>query len=215
MDRDLPALSQRHRPVSPSDDVDDNSRHRSLDTLSAQSSDANAFTPPDFYRERLPPILDRLARPHHHQNASIVTSEQPGDDVAENRSPAGMVTTGYSYRPPESGMYSTPVTRPAEPYKHEVSSTHQAAHQQASDNLASPSQPQTSSDLNDSSGTYRIKRPRVSLACLFCRNRKSRCDGIRPTCKTCAHMSTLFWLQHFDDEPLLTLYYILPLANRA
>ncbi|EPQ30770.1 uncharacterized protein PFL1_01671 [Pseudozyma flocculosa PF-1] len=33
-----------------------------------------------------------------------------------------------------------------------------------------------------------IKRPRVSLACLACRNRKSRCDGNRPTCKTCAHM---------------------------
>lgn len=33
-----------------------------------------------------------------------------------------------------------------------------------------------------------IKRPRVSLACLACRNRKSRCDGVRPTCKTCATM---------------------------
>ncbi|KAN0065422.1 hypothetical protein ACQY0O_001258 [Thecaphora frezii] len=33
-----------------------------------------------------------------------------------------------------------------------------------------------------------MKRPRVSLACLACRNRKSRCDGNRPTCKTCAHM---------------------------
>ncbi|CBQ71130.1 conserved hypothetical protein [Sporisorium reilianum SRZ2] len=44
------------------------------------------------------------------------------------------------------------------------------------------------SDVESPETNTPIKRPRVSLACLACRNRKSRCDGVRPTCKTCATM---------------------------
>lgn len=185
MDRDPHPLSQRHRPVSPSHDVDDNSRHRPLEPLSSRSPNFTAVTPPDFHRERLPPILDRPARLHQH--AVIDTNLQRTSDVVDNRSPAGMVSAGYSYayRSPETGIYAS--SRPSEPYRHDATT------QQATKETPSESQPQRNPDATDSSGTYRVKRPRVSLACLFCRNRKSRCDGVRPTCKTCAHMSMCPW----------------------
>ncbi|KAF9052193.1 hypothetical protein BDZ89DRAFT_1125661 [Hymenopellis radicata] len=35
--------------------------------------------------------------------------------------------------------------------------------------------------------TDKRTQKRVSMACLFCRNRKLKCDGARPSCAHCNH----------------------------
>ncbi|KAI0439798.1 hypothetical protein F4803DRAFT_529580 [Xylaria telfairii] len=45
--------------------------------------------------------------------------------------------------------------------------------------------PQSTSNVSDTGGTSGKKRDAVSQACHACRKAKARCDGGRPTCRTC------------------------------
>lgn len=194
MDPDSGPVNHRHRPTSPPDNVDSGSRHRAFDHFPIRSPVTSAFSGPDYRRERLPPILDWSARPHQRQQISSASTEHHGHDLADFRSPAGMVAADHSHlpRPTDTGVRASTATRLFDQTRPEGSSSHASAYWSESDPVASSSQLHKNSDVGDTSGTYRVKRPRVSLACLFCRNRKSRCDGVRPTCKTCAHLSKYF-----------------------
>lgn len=49
------------------------------------------------------------------------------------------------------------------------------------------------------------KRKRVALACDLCRERKIRCDGVKPICKPC---------EKRGEPPLRCLYTVVPQSAR-
>lgn len=149
--------------------------------------------PRDYQAVSAPYPYDPYSHPssshHHHQQlppARMPTYGHPHSH--HHQAPAGLVSPSFkshSRQTPSPPRY-VPRHPPAPAYEHYPYSSQLPPHMAMDRGLArgvpglevAPSQPP-------------IKRPRVSLACLACRNRKSRCDGNRPTCKTCAHMSEL------------------------
>ena len=54
--------------------------------------------------------------------------------------------------------------------------------------------------------TRSTKRRKVQVACLQCRDRKIRCDGVQPVCGTCNRRSKTGACT-YDQEELPTLQY--------
>ncbi|PWN51741.1 hypothetical protein IE53DRAFT_37772 [Violaceomyces palustris] len=110
------------------------------------------------------------------------------------RSRNGHYTSAYSQGEDQGRAPITPTTMlPASgPLQHPYPA-HHLSHRRASETASlpqplKPHQQRRTATSEESSVGGPIKRPRVSLACLACRNRKSRCDGTRPTCKSCSQM---------------------------
>lgn len=155
---------------------------------------------PPLRNTRLPPIQDSDTSQHAYYRPYPSSPDRPVMNAMRRPSPplsvpVGMVSADYmpprrspgeSFPPPFHPSH----TRHPDPFRREVLPGHVSSHVPHHLRYDDPSAHMRHLSENESTqaGTP-IKRPRVSLACLACRNRKSRCDGVRPTCKTCASMS--------------------------
>ncbi|TKY86039.1 hypothetical protein EX895_004864 [Sporisorium graminicola] len=164
----------------------------------------------------LAPLGPRLAPIKHSDASSSYLSQRSYPAMAERTSafdlarhppspssmPVGLVSADYGHSRrspgdnvgpppphPQSSSYLAQHMHPAASYRSDTlrgpPSSHVPRHYPYDAPLAHM---RPAPDLESPSSGTPIKRPRVSLACLACRNRKSRCDGVRPTCKTCATM---------------------------
>ncbi|PWZ01487.1 hypothetical protein BCV70DRAFT_75060 [Testicularia cyperi] len=183
--RGLPPMVERRHPISPV-------RGPMLNSNDGRS---------DFQQNRLPPIQEppSLYRSSIPRPYSGYGDSERYDPYRRGSSsvyaPAGMVSAGYaasrrSPGPVSAAAYpSLHVARHSDAYGYEAHPGFGPSRRPLPPSFDAPgyhTRPTTEADLVPVSTP--VKRPRVSLACLACRNRKSRCDGVRPTCKTCAHM---------------------------
>ncbi|GAK65045.1 uncharacterized protein PAN0_007d3262 [Moesziomyces antarcticus] len=156
---------------------------------------------PPLSHAHLPPIKEPdVASFASHRAYAPSLGERHGYDALRRPSPpghsvpVGMVSADYTHSrrsPGESGAlpYHPTHLRHPDPYRQEPPTTHVGSHAAHHMRYDAPSaHMRHPSELEPIASGTPIKRPRVSLACLACRNRKSRCDGVRPTCKTCANM---------------------------
>jgi hypothetical protein len=56
-------------------------------------------------------------------------------------------------------------------------------------------------------GPRSTKRRKVQVACLQCRDRKTRCDGVHPVCGTCQRRGKA-GVCSYDQDGLPTLQYV-------
>lgn len=152
---------------------------------------------PPLQQPRLPPITDNDVAPYASYRPSYpsVSDRSAVDALRRPGSPrslpAGMVSADYMHPRRSPPYYPTQGRHPAS-YRQDAIPTHPSSHMPHHFHYdLQQAHPHHPSELQPVSAATPVKRPRVSLACLACRNRKSRCDGIRPTCKTCATMSKL------------------------
>lgn len=156
---------------------------------------------PPLAHTRLPPIKDSNTSPYASHRPYPSMSGRPAYDHVRRPSspssvPVGMVSADYIHTrrsPGESGppSYYDSHMRHPDSYRHEPMTGHASSHMPHHHIHydVPPTHIRHFSEVEPVTTATPIKRPRVSLACLACRNRKSRCDGVRPTCKTCANMS--------------------------
>jgi hypothetical protein len=60
--------------------------------------------------------------------------------------------------------------------------------------------PQMNSQESES-GPRSVKRRRIQIACIQCRDRKTRCDGVRPVCGTCGRRGKAGACTYDQDGP--------------
>ncbi|CCF49939.1 uncharacterized protein UHOR_03914 [Ustilago hordei] len=155
---------------------------------------------PPLAHTRLPPIKDSNTSHYASHRPYPSMSDRPAYDYVRRPSspssvPVGMVSVDYIHTrrsPGESGppSYYDSHMRHPDSYRHEPMTGHASSHMPHHHIHydVPPTHIRHFSEVEPVTTATPIKRPRVSLACLACRNRKSRCDGVRPTCKTCANM---------------------------
>lgn len=155
---------------------------------------------PPLGHTRLPPIKDTDTSSYAGHRPYPSMPERPVFDAARRPSPpsslpVGMVSADYMHSRRSPGdtappTYHSAQLRHPDAYRQDVLPAHASSHVPHHLHFDAPPPHMRHAPEADTvpAGTP-IKRPRVSLACLACRNRKSRCDGVRPTCKTCANMS--------------------------
>ncbi|SNX82051.1 uncharacterized protein MEPE_00756 [Melanopsichium pennsylvanicum] len=161
----------------------------------------NSDGPPPLGHTRLPPIKDsENASSYAVHYAYLSTSDRPAFDGARRPSPpssvpVGMVSADYMHSRRSPGDTAHPPAyiyshmRHPDTYRQDTRAVHASSHVPHRMHYdAPPSHLRHPSEVEPVTAGTPIKRPRVSLACLACRNRKSRCDGVRPTCKTCTNM---------------------------
>ncbi|KAJ9478801.1 C6 transcription factor [Pseudozyma hubeiensis] len=111
------------------------------------------------------------------------------DYAQSRRSPGDTRIASHPNHPAPSYSYSSQLVYRSDPYRQDVPRAHASSHVPYHHHYdAPPPHIRPAPQAESVTTSTPIKRPRVSLACLACRNRKSRCDGVRPTCKTCATM---------------------------
>ena len=160
----------------------------------------DALTP--LGHARLPPIKDSDSRTspyaghRPYPSMSDLAPFDPGRRPSPPSSvPVGLVSADYMHSRRSPGDSAPPPYHSLhrhhpDSYRQEALSARVSSHVPHHTHYhGPPTLVRHASEVDLSSTGTPIKRPRVSLACLACRNRKSRCDGVRPTCKTCANMS--------------------------
>lgn len=155
---------------------------------------------PPLGHTRLPPIKDSETSPYAVHRSYPSMSDRPTFDAPRRPSPSssipvGMVSADYMHSRRSPGDTAPPTYHPLhmrhpDAYRQDTLPSHASSHVPHHIHYdAPPPHMRHASEVEPVTAGTPIKRPRVSLACLACRNRKSRCDGVRPTCKTCANMS--------------------------